>query len=177
MSAAGVIRTASGLAVPVLILLLIVYALIKKVNVYKAFVEGAAEALPQLIKLMPSLAAMLAAINLLRASGALDTAVSAAEPLLKGMGVSKELAPLIVLRPFSGSASLALMRDVIINCGADSKTGRAAAVIMGSTETIFYTLTVYFGAAGVTKTRHAMPAALIAGAVGTAAGLIFTEIM
>lgn len=167
------LKTAAGLIVPSLIIALVIYALAKKVNIYKAFIEGAGEALPQLVSLLPSLAAMLAAINVLRASGALDLMVNTAAPLLNRFGVSGELAPLIVLRPFSGSASLAMMRDVMIKCGADSAEGRAATVIVGSTETIFYTMTVYFGAAGVTKTRHALPAALIAGAVGTAAGLVF----
>ena len=170
-------KTAAELIIPILMIALIIYALVKKVNVYKAFIEGAGQALPQLIEILPPLAAMLAAINVLRASGALDSAVGAIAPVITKLGVDKELAPLIILRPFSGSASLAMLRDTIIKCGADSQIGREAAVIVGSTETIFYTLTVYFGAAHVTKTRHALPAALISGAVGTIAGIIFARIM
>ena len=169
--------SAVGIAIPCGVAVLIVYALIKKVNVYKAFIDGAAQALPELIKILPSLAAMLAAITVLRGSGVLDAVVSLLSPLLGRIGVDPELVPLIILRPFSGSAALALLKDTIETCGADSVTGRTAAVIIGSTETIFYTMAVYFGAAGVQKTRHAVPAALIAGTVGTAAGLILTRLI
>ena len=168
---------AAELLIPILTIALVVYALVKKVNIYKAFIEGAGQALPQLIEILPPLAAMLAAINVLRASGALDACVSVLTPALSKLGIDAELVPLIILRPFSGSASLAMLRDTIIKCGADSQVGREAAVIVGSTETIFYTLTVYFGAAHVTKTRHALPAALISGIIGTISGIIFARLM
>ncbi len=158
--------------IPVLIAVLIVYALIKKVNVYKAFVEGAGEALPGLVSILPYLAAMLTAIELLRGSGALAGLISLISPVTDRIGVASPLVPLIVLRPFSGSASLALLKDILTENGADSLVGRQASVIVGSTETVFYTVSVYFGAVGVTKTRQAIPAALISGLVGTLAGLL-----
>lgn len=166
---------AADMAAPVLVGALIVYALFKKVNVYKAFVDGAAGAVPQLIEILPYLAAMLGAIALLRGSGAIDLFVRVISPVTEKLGVSPELVPLIALRPFSGSASLALLKDVLVRNGADSTVGRAASVLVGSTETVFYTTAVYFGAVGVTKTRHAIPAALISGAVGVAVGLLIVK--
>lgn len=165
---------AASLIIPILIALLIVYALIKKVNVYKAFIEGAGEALPSLIKILPYLAAMLVSIELLRGSGALEGVINAVSPVSSRLGVEPPLVPLIVLRPFSGSASLAILRDILMEHGPDSPTGRAASIIVGSTETVFYTVSVYFGAVGVTKTRQAIPAAIISGMVGVAAGMIFS---
>lgn len=163
---------AADIAVPGAIAALTIYALCKKVNVYKAFAEGAADALPQLISILPYLAAMLTAIELFRSSGALNYLIMAAEPAARAIGLDTGLIPIILLRPFSGSASLALLKDTLIAYGPDSYTGRAASVIVGSTETVFYTISVYFGAVGVTKTRHAIPAALIAGLAGTAAGIL-----
>lgn len=163
---------AASIAIPALIALLTVYALIKKVDVYKAFVEGAGEALPGLVSILPYLAAMLTGIELLRGSGALELIINALSPLSERLGIPSPLIPLIVLRPFSGSASLALLKDVLTEHGADGRVGRAASIIVGSTETVFYTVSVYFGAVGVTKTRQAVPAALIAGTVGTALGII-----
>ncbi len=166
---------AADIAAPALVGVLIVYALIKKVNVYKAFVDGAAGAVPQLVAILPYLAAMLGAISLLRESGAIDFMVRLIRPATDRLGISSELVPLIALRPFSGSASLALLKDTLTECGADSRVGRAASVLVGSTETVFYTTAVYFGAVGVTKTRHAIPAALISGAVGVIVGLLLVR--
>lgn len=166
---------AAELVIPVGIGVMVLYAACRKVNVYKAFVEGAAEALPQLKSILPYLAAMLGAIELFRASGALSAVVEALRPAAEAMGVPPGITPLMVMRPFSGSASLAMLRDTLNEYGADSLTGRTACVIVGSTETVFYTTAVYFGAVGVTKTRHAIPAALISGAVGCAVGILLTN--
>lgn len=161
--------------IPVLIAALIVCALVKKVNVYKAFVDGACEALPTLVSILPYLAAMLTAIEVLRSSGALGYLTGAISHVSERLGISSELVPLIVLRPFSGSASLALLKDILAANGADSLVGRQASVLVGSTETVFYTVSVYFGAVGVTKTRQAIPAALISGLAGVAVGLVLTR--
>lgn len=161
--------------IPLLIATLVVYALVKKVNVYKAFIEGAKESLPGLVSILPYLAAMLTAIELLRGSGALEGFIRLISPVTERLGIASGLVPLIVLRPFSGSASLALLKDVLTENGADSLIGRQASVIVGSTETVFYTVSVYFGAVGVTKTRQAVPAAIISGLVGVAVGLLVTK--
>ncbi|MBR0134958.1 MAG: spore maturation protein [Clostridia bacterium] len=167
---------AAELIMPVAVFALIVYALIRRVNVYKAFVEGAAEALPRLLSILPYLAAMLAAIEIFRGSGALDAVVKLVGPALESVGLPAGTAPLILLRPFSGSASLVLLKDILTEHGPDSPAGRTASVILGSTETVFYTVSVYFGSVGVTRTRHSIPAALISGIVGTAAGALLTSV-
>ena len=153
---------------------LFIYALIKKVNVYKAFAAGAADALPQLINVLPYLAAMLTAIEALRSSGVLSYLIGFLRPAALRVGLDPELLPILLLRPFSGSATLAILKDTLTNVGADSAAGRAASVVVGSTETVFYTVALYFGSVGVTKTRQAIPAALISGAVGVIVGLLLT---
>ncbi|MBR3381476.1 MAG: spore maturation protein [Clostridia bacterium] len=167
---------AAELAIPLLICALIIFALMKKVNIYKAFTRGAKEALPRLFSMLPYLAAMLCAIEVFRSSGALGLLTRALSPAAEGIGLPPELLPVILLRPFSGSAALALLKDTLTEHGADGYVGRAASVIVGSTETVFYTVALYFGAVNVTRTRHAIPAALIAGAVGAAAGLLLAKI-
>ena len=169
--------TAAGCVLPVLIFALIVWALVKKVNIYNAFIESAGKALPELVRLIPCLAAMLTALEALKSSGALTAFLRLVSPAAGALGLDPALVPLLLLRPFSGSSSLALLRDVLLEHGADSDIGRAASVLVGSTETVFYTITVYFGAVGVTKTRQAVPAALISGAVGAAVGVLLTRVM
>ncbi|MBO4848317.1 MAG: spore maturation protein [Clostridia bacterium] len=168
---------AAEIAIPCGAALLLLYALVKKVNVYKAFVDGAKDALPQLVSILPYLAAMLTAIETVRASGLTDLLVRVLRAPAERAGLEPELIPLIVLRPFSGSGSLALLREILTQHGADSGIGRAASVLVGSTETVFYTVALYFGSVGVTKTRHAIPASLIAGAVGAAVGILLVRIM
>ena len=128
---------------PLMILGLIIYALIKRVDVYSAFTEGAAEALPMLIRILPYMAGMLAAIQALRASGALERLLGALSPAFNAVGLPAELAPLFILRPFSGSAALSLLGDVLTTYGPDTFTGVAASIMLGSTETIFYTIALY----------------------------------
>lgn len=165
------------LVIPCLVCLLAVYALFKRVNPYEAFAEGAAEAVPVILKVLPYLGAMLMAISVFRRSGAMDMLASLLHPVLRVFGIPAELIPLTVLRPFSGSASLALLQDVLLTYGADSFIGRAASVLVGSTETIFYTIALYCGSVGVRKTRHALPVALISGVFGVVSAIIFTRLM
>ena len=161
----------------VLIAALFVYAHAKKINPYEAFAEGASEAVPTIIKVLPYLSAMLIAINLFRSSGAMDALSKLLALVLKRMGIPAELITLIVLRPFSGSASLALLQDTLLVHGADSFIGRAASTVVGSTETIFYTLALYCGSVGIKKSRYALPAALISGIIGVAAAILLVKIM
>ena len=115
---------------------------------------------------MPALVGLLTAVSMLRASGALDLAAQLLAPLLDRVGVPSELLPLMLVRPISGSAALGVGAELIGTCGPDSYLGRVAAVMLGSTETTFYTIAVYFGAVGVTRTRYALPAALCADLTG-----------
>ena len=159
--------------IPALILALLIYAYAKKTDVYGSFIAGAKETFPMLLQVLPPMAAMMAALTVLRASGALSAFIEFVAPVFEAVGLKSELAPLFVLRPFSGSASMALLKDVFDAYGVDSFSGYAASVMLGSTETIFYTIALYFGAVGVTTTRYTVPVALLAGVVGTAAAMLF----
>ena len=158
---------------PGLIVLLLIYAYIKKADVYSAFISGALEALPMLYKTLPSMCAMMAALSILRKSGAMEAFTGAVSPALQKAGMPGELVPLFLLRPFSGSA--ALLRDIFDTCGADSFVGVAASVMLGSTETVFYTVSVYLGSAGVTKPRYCIAASLGAAIVGAASALVLAR--
>lgn len=162
---------------PLMILLLLGYALYKRVNVYEAFTRGAQEALPLLVQVLPFMAAMMIAMNLFRSSGALSAFIRWIEPLLSKLGIPAELVPLLVLRPFSGSAAIALLQDVFTNYGVDSFAGLAASLMLGSTETIFYTVALYFGSVGVRKTRVTIAVALLSGVVGAVAAFLFAQAM
>ena len=158
--------------VPALLLLVCSCALGKKLDVYRLMQDGVRDGLHLLLAILPPLLVLLAAVEALRASGALDLLTEAAAPLFTRLGLPPETAPLVLIRPLSGSAALAVGADLMAAYGVDSPVGRTAAVMLGSTETTFYTISVYFGAAGVRGTRHTVPAALIADLAGfTAAAL------
>lgn len=158
--------------VPALLLLVCSCALGKKLDVYRLKQDGVRDGLHLLLAILPPLLVLLAAVEALRASGALDLLTEAAAPLFTRLGLPPETAPLVLIRPLSGSAALAVGADLMAAYGVDSPVGRTAAVMLGSTETTFYTISVYFGAAGVRGTRHTVPAALIADLAGfTAAAL------
>ena len=159
---------------PALIVILLVAALFKGAGVYDAFVKGASDGLPMLIKILPCMAAMLIAIKVVRASGALEAFTELISPVLQKTGFPPDLVPLLLLRPFSGSAAMSLLADVLNTKGPDSFEGVAASIMMGSTETIFYTVALYFGSVGVKKTRVAVPVALICAMLGAALALIAT---
>lgn len=161
----------SAYILPVGIALLFAYAASKGSNVYDAFVRGASQSLPTLKKVLPCMAAMLIAINVFRVSGALDFLTKLASPVFEAVFIPKELAPLILLRPFSGSAALALLADTFSRCGVDSFIGLCASLLVGSTETIFYTVALYFGSAGISKPRYSVAVALISGTVSIAASM------
>ncbi|MBR2934364.1 MAG: spore maturation protein [Oscillospiraceae bacterium] len=142
------------------------YAMGRKVDVYSALVQGAGDGLGTLVRIAPSLIALLAAVHMLRASGALELAARILTPVLDCLGIPAETVALLLVRPVSGSAALGVGSELIAAHGPDSYIGRVAAVMLGSTETTFYTIAVYFGAVGITKTRYAVPAALCADLAG-----------
>ena len=152
--------------VPGILLATAVWGLIRRVDVYDALIHGAGEGLGVLVRIAPSMIALLTAVQMLRASGALDLAAGALAPVLDWLGIPPETVPLLLVRPISGSAALGVGADLIRAYGPDSAVGRTAAVMLGSTETTFYTIAVYFGAAGIVKTRHTVPAALCADLAG-----------
>ena len=152
--------------VPLVICGVSLYGAARRVDVYEALVRGAGEGLETLLRIVPALVGLLTAVYMLRASGALDLAAQALGPLLERVGLPAELLPLMLVRPVSGSAALGVGAELIAAHGPDSYLGRTAAVMLGSTETTFYTIAVYFGAVGITKTRYAVPAALCADLTG-----------
>lgn len=142
------------------------YAAFKKINVFDSFVEGAKDGFQTAVHLIPYLIAMLVAIGMLRASGFFDLLQNVLAPLLKKMNIPLDLIPLILIRPFSGSASNGILVDIIHRFGGDSWVSKMAATIMGSTETTLYIVAVYFGAVNIRHTRHAIPAGLLAEVIG-----------
>lgn len=154
----------STLIVPVLLCFTACFALGRKVDVYSALTRGAEEGLTVLLHILPSLIALLSAVYMLRASGALEALSTLLAPLLQKAGIPPEISPLLFIRPISGSGALAVGTEIMESCGVDSYIGRVAAVMLGSSETTFYTVAVYYSAAGITRTRYTIPAALCADA-------------
>ena len=152
--------------VPLLLLISSLLALRKRENAYDALLDGAAEGLKLLVTLIPTLILLLTSITMLRASGAVEWISKVLSPLFSFFGIPPETAMLVLIRPFSGSAALAIGAELMTQYGVDSLIGRTAAIMLGSTETTFYAVSVYFGAAGIQKTRYTIPAALIADFTG-----------
>ena len=167
-----------NMIVPFTICGVALYGAFHRVDVYSSLVQGAGEGLSTLVRIVPSLVGLMTAVYMLRASGTLELAALALAPLLERVGLDPELLPLMLVRPISGSAALGVGAELISTFGPDSQLGRTAAVMLGSTETTFYTIAVYFGAVGITRTRYAVPAALCADLTGFlaaswAVGLLF----
>ena len=152
--------------VPVLLLVASLLALRKQENSYDLLLSGAADGLKLLLTLVPTLVMLLTAVTMLRESGAMEVICAFLSPVFQFIGIPPETAMLVLIRPISGSAALAIGADLMAQYGVDSLVGRTAAVMLGSTETTFYTISVYFGAAGIKKTRYTLPAALFADFVG-----------
>ena len=150
------------MVVPFTIAAVALWGMVKRVDVYDALVQGAGEGLGVLVKIIPAMVALLTAVYMLRASGLLEALGDWLAPLLTKLGVPPETVGLLLIRPISGNAALGVGSELISTYGPDSAVGRTAAVMLGCTETTFYTVAVYFGAAGIKKTRYAIPAALCA---------------
>ena len=149
------------LLIPGLMIVTACAALAKRQDVYGALLEGGLDGLKLLVTIVPALVVLLTAVHMLRASGAIELLTKWLSPVAAAVGIPAETLPLVLLRPISGSAALAVGADLMAVHGPDSLIGRTAAVMLGSTETTFYTISVYFGAAGVKKTRYTIPAALL----------------
>ena len=152
--------------VPGILLIASAAALRKRENAYDILLDGAADGLKLLHAIVPALILLLTAVHMLKASGAVEMLGRILSPLFSFFGIPPETAILVLIRPISGSAALAVGADLMAQYGVDSLIGRTAAVMLGSTETTFYTISVYFGAAGIRKTRYCIPAALFADFVG-----------
>lgn len=148
-------KVLSTAAIPLIIFAIVVIAAVRKVKVYEEFVEGAKDGFTTAVRIIPYLVAMLVAIGMFRASGAMDILTTAISPVTDALHFPSELLPLAVIRNLSGSGSLGLMTDIMKSHGPDSFMGRLSGAMMGSHETTFYVLAVYFGSVGVKRTRHA----------------------
>lgn len=158
-------------AIPLFLVGIPAYALTRRVKLYPAFVEGAKEGFQVAVRIIPYLVAILAAVGAFRGAGGMDLFASWLRPVLEPLGIPAPVLPMMLVRPLSGSGANGILADLIRSEGPDALATRIASVMAGSTETTFYVLAVYFGAAGVTKYRHAIPAALIAETAGFAASI------
>lgn len=148
--------------IPFILVFVPLYALSKKVDIYGAFTDGAREALELAAHILPYVVAIFVAIGVFRASGALDILTGMLQPALGAVGLPGEVLPLAIVRPLSGNGALAIMMDLVRQWGPDSYVGRLASTIQGSSDTTFYSMSVYFGSVGILKTRHAVVAGLAA---------------
>ncbi|WP_346873650.1 spore maturation protein [Clostridium sp. UBA5988] len=147
--------------IPIIIGAVVLYGIIAKVKVYECFVEGAKEGINVCVRIFPYLLAMLIAVNCFRASGAMDYVINLIKPAVNVVGIPPEIVPLIFIKPLSGSGAIGVFTDIVKSYGPDSFLGFLSSIIMGGTETIFYTITVYFGAVGIKKVRHSLWVALL----------------
>lgn len=171
------IQIISTWAIPIIIVVIPVYAFCKGVHVYDTFVEGAVDGFQTVVNIIPYLVAMMVAINILRASGALEMITQAVAPLLGVLQIPEEVFPLVFLRPLSGSGSMAYVNNIFIHHGPDSLLGKMASTIVGSSETTFYVVAVYFGAIGIKDSRYAIPLGLLADVVGFLAAVFICNLL
>ena len=146
---------------PLLIAVIVIIGIVKRINVFEAFIEGAKQGMGTVISILPTLCALFFLIGIFMSSGASDVVGFVLRPIAALIGLPDAVIPLMILRPLSGSGAMAFFKTVIENFGVDSLVGRVSAVMLGSSETTMYTVSVYYGAAGVKKTRHTIPCALI----------------
>lgn len=152
--------------IPTVIVAIICAGLAKHENVFELFLSGAKDGISITVGILPSLVALMMGVAMLRASGAFDLLAGLLEPVCTAFHIPAEVLPLALMRPVSGSGSLSILTGIFGASGPDSYAGKVASVMQGSTETTFYTLAVYYGSVGVTKTRHTLPAALLADFTG-----------
>lgn len=163
--------------IPLIILLVLVHGYTKGIKVYDAFIDGAREGLMITIKILPYIAAMLLAVGMLRSSGGLGFMLYVLGPLTNALGIPEAVMPLIIMKPLSGSGALGILADILKSSGADSFAGVLASIIMSSTETIFYTITVYYGSVGIKNIRHTLWAAVIADLAGITAAVLICRFL
>lgn len=161
-----IINFISNLAMPLIILIIVIYGVVEKTNIFDNFLEGAKEGLEIVLSIFPTLIGLFVAIGALRASGVLDIIIHFLTPILNVIHFPSELMPLAMLRPISGSSSIAIATDIMKNYGVDSSLGIIASTIMGSTETTLYTIAIYASSVKIKKTRFVLVAALVADVVG-----------
>lgn len=172
-----ILRILSLAVIPAIMSIILLHGYIKGVSLYDTFVEGAKEGFQAALRIMPYLIAIFIAIGIFKRSGAMNILVNIISPITNLVGVPKEVIPLALMRPISGSGSLAVVKEIITEYGPDSFIGRVASTMMGSAETIFYTMAVYFGIVGIKNSRHTLPAALISHIASVIASVFICNIV
>lgn len=172
-----IINFVSNLAMPLIILMIVIYGLKEKNKVFDTFLEGAKEGIETTVSIFPTLIGLFVAIGALRNSGILDLIINFVNPILSVIHFPSELMPLAMLRPISGSSSIAVATDIMKNCGVDSQVGIMASTIMGSTETTLYTIAIYTSCVKIKNTRLILVAALVADIVGILTSVVICQIM
>lgn len=167
----------SAYILPIIFIALFCYSKYKKVNTYDTFVKGAKKSIPLVVDIFPYIATIMIAVALLRASGITAMLATALSPIFNALGIPTELIELVLLRPFTGSGSFALLNDVLVQHGPDSYISRCACVILGCSETIFYVTTVYLSQTKVKKLLYAIPVALICATFGAVLACLLCKIM
>jgi spore maturation protein B len=173
----ALLEAVSTWAIPLLLAGIPLYALARRVKVYPAFLEGAKQGFETGVRIIPPLVAIVVALGMLRASGALDGLAALLGPVTGRLGLPAPVLPMILVRPLSGGAALGVVGDVLRSEGPDSYAGRLVSVMAGSTETTFYVLAVYFGAVGIGRYRQALPAGLLADLCGFAAAVVTVRLL
>lgn len=172
-----IVNFLSNIAMPLLILWIVGYGLIEKNRVFDTFLDGAKEGLEMVISIFPTLVGLFVAIGALRSSGILDLIINFVTPILNIIHFPSEIMPLAMLRPISGSSSIAVATDIMKNYGVDSNLGMIASVIMGSTETTLYTIAIYTGCVKIKKTRFVLIASLVADVVGIITSVVVCRLL
>ena len=167
----------SNLIIPMTFAIIILYGYIKKVDLYDNFIDGAKDGIQTVISILPTIVGLMVAVGILRASGTLDILSKFISPLTSRLGYPNEAVPLTLMRLVSSSASTGLLVDLFKEYGPDSHIGRFVSIMMSCTETVFYTMSVYFMSVKITKTRYTLSSALIANFVGVAVSLVLTNLL
>lgn len=167
----------STLIIPLMVFGIIMYAIIKKINVYDVFVEGAKESFDMVLSLFPSMLAMILGINIFLKSNLLSTLINILKPILNIIKIPYQILPMALIRPISGSSSLAFLNTIFEQYGPDSFLGRLGSVIQGSTDTTFYIITLYFGCIGIKKIRYSLWAGLFADLIGIISSILIVRFL
>ena len=173
----SILLTISDFMIPVTILFIVVFGCLQKVDIYEVFLEGAKIGLQTVVDILPTLIGLVMAVDVIRAGGLLDILVELFRPLAEVMGFPAELAPLSIVRLVSSTAATGLLTDLFASYGPDSFLGRTASVMMSCTETVFYTMSLYFLSVGIRRTRWTLPCALMANVVGMMAAVWLVEVV
>lgn len=169
--------TISNLIIPLMVLFIIIYGIKKKVNIYDEFLTGSTESFGMILKIFPCLLAMILGINIFLKSGLLNIITNILEPFFDLIKIPIQVFPMMIMRPISGTSSLAILNNLFETFGPDSIIGILGSIIQGSTDTTFYVITLYFGSIGIKKIRYALWAGLFADLIGITVSIIITNIL